>query len=270
MQRIRLPNGLSVYHLNRTNTEIVYREIFVEQQYRRHGISFQPGACIIDVGANIGLFALFINTICPKARVLSVEPIPEIFEVLRANIELCEDLEGTAVNVGLGAQSGWASFSYYPRLACASTMHPDESAEEAERGRGYVLERFGDHPNRLLAAALAMLPPHLRRALAERVRRFYRRESRVTCELRTLSQLIAEYGVERIDLLKIDAERSEVEILQGIGEKDWPKIGQAVVETHRGEGEMNEVRDTLRGHGFLVETEQSRELPNIHMLYALR
>jgi hypothetical protein len=48
--------------------------------------------------------------------------------------------------------------------------------------------------------------------------------------VRTVSEVIAEHGIERIDVLKIDVERSEVEVLEGIRDEDWPKIRQVVLE----------------------------------------
>ena len=45
-----------------------------------------------------------------------------------------------------------------------------------------------------------------------------------TTELRTLSGVVAEQGLERIDLLKINVEKSELDVLQGISPGDWLKI----------------------------------------------
>ena len=47
------------------------------------------------------------------------------------------------------------------------------------------------------------------------------------CRLRTLSEIVDEESVARIDLLKIDAERSEREILAGIRAEHWEMIRQA-------------------------------------------
>src|SRR6185436_958374 len=52
------------------------------------------------------------------------------------------------------------------------------------------------------------------------------------CRLISVSDLIREHGLERIDLLKIDAEKSELDIINGIAGHDWPKINQLVIEIH--------------------------------------
>ena len=48
--------------------------------------------------------------------------------------------------------------------------------------------------------------------------------------LRTLSQVIDEECIEHIDLIKINVEKSEWEVLQGIRQEHWPRIGQLVVK----------------------------------------
>lgn len=47
-----------------------------------------PGDCVYDVGANIGYFTLeFARSVGKDGKVLSFEPHPEIFEVLKRNIK---------------------------------------------------------------------------------------------------------------------------------------------------------------------------------------
>ena len=52
------------------------------------------------------------------------------------------------------------------------------------------------------------------------------------CELKTISNLISEHQIEEIDLLKIDCEGAEYDCLIGIGQDDWQKVKQVVVEVH--------------------------------------
>jgi len=55
--------------------------------------------------------------------------------------------------------------------------------------------------------------------------------------LRRLSDVIATEGVERIDLLKIDVQRAELDVLS-IESEDWAKI-QQMMEVHDVEGQEN-------------------------------
>ena len=78
-------------------------------------------------------------------------------------------------------------------------------------------------------------------ALERHEREFFegRLDARVfQTELRTISSVMRDEGVEQIDLLKIDAERSEWDILQGIEPADWSKIKQVVMEVHDQEGTL--------------------------------
>lgn len=59
-------------------------EIFVEKVYQ-----FIPDSephKIIDAGANIGLSAIFLKNIFPKAQITALEPDPQIFALLQENI----------------------------------------------------------------------------------------------------------------------------------------------------------------------------------------
>lgn len=56
---MRLPNGLAVRCVSRRDVLFLYKEVFERQAYLQHGASLEPGGTVLDVGANIGLFALF-------------------------------------------------------------------------------------------------------------------------------------------------------------------------------------------------------------------
>jgi hypothetical protein len=81
------------------------------------------------------------------------------------------------------------------------------------------------------------------------------------CELKTLSQVIAENRVERIDLLKVDVEKAELDVLRGIEAADWPKIRQVVVEVHDLADHLRSITDLLERQGFQVVAEQDPDLP---------
>jgi acyl carrier protein len=94
----------------------------------------------------------------------------------------------------------------------------------------------------------------------------------VTVPTRRLSGLLAGLGLDRVDLLKIDVEKAEWSVLQGIDAEDWPKIRQVAIEVHDIAGRLEAVRTLLRERGFEVAAEQERWLTGtaIHCLYARR
>jgi acyl carrier protein len=83
--------------------------------------------------------------------------------------------------------------------------------------------------------------------------------------------VIREQGVERIDLLKVDAEKSEGYILAGIRDEDWPKIRQVVLEVHD-DVLLAEVSGVLHRHGFEVAVDDFAvaEGVRVTMVYARR
>lgn len=49
----------------------------------------------------------------------------------------------------------------------------------------------------------------------------------LTCQLYALADIIQAEQITQIDLLKIDAEKSETAILHGLHAEDWPKMSKS-------------------------------------------
>jgi FkbM family methyltransferase len=268
LRTFRLPNGLSVFGLSKDDTIMIYKDIFEDDCYRQHGVTIEDGDCILDVGANTGLFVLFLNQICATAQVYAFEPVPATFEVLKKNAATHNKLDLQLFNVGLSDKAGEATFSYYPRMSNASTMFPDDSEAAVVRGQDYVLERFRTLPYPVPVLLRAL--PQGGRRFAERVRQFYLKELEVTCELRTLSDVIRECKIGPIDLLKIDAEQSETNILAGLTDDDWPKIRQVIVEVHYGTAATRAIVEQLRLRGFRTAVDPNPAFPTLSLVFAVR
>ncbi|HJS23707.1 MAG TPA: amino acid adenylation domain-containing protein [Pyrinomonadaceae bacterium] len=250
-----LPGGLTVFHQNRGETEFLFQEIYVEQSYLKHGITLDAGACVFDVGANIGMFSLFVREHCPTAKVYAFEPLPPLFEVLKSNMTLYAG-DVHVFECGLSNRAGSETFTFYPGLTIISGQHAN-LAEEKE-----VVKTFLSGDNGHATTSDEMIEE----LLSERLGR-----QSYACELRTLSEVIAEQRVEQIDLLKIDVEKSEFEVLQGLKPEDWRKIRQLVVEVHDVEGRLDQVKSLLEEHGYKLVVEQDRTLKQtrLYNIYAV-
>jgi FkbM family methyltransferase len=266
---ICLPNGLTIFGLNENDTLTVYRDIFDDDCYRRNGVTINDGDCILDVGANTGLFILFLNKIGAKVRVYGFEPVPAIFQVLTRNVEAYNQLPVQLFNVGLARTAGQASFTYYPRFSNASTLYPDESAEGAKRGRQYIIDQIPTlrWP---LCSLLPWIPGPIKHLIAERFRRYYLKKETVTCELWNLSEFLRQHDITRIDLLKMDAEQSEEQIMAGLAEEDWHKIRQIVVEVHGGVAATRAMTELLRQRGFRTAIDPNPAIPTLSLVYGVR
>ncbi|HLX09935.1 MAG TPA: amino acid adenylation domain-containing protein, partial [Thermoanaerobaculia bacterium] len=253
----RLPNGLRVVHLNPRETRYLYQEIFERREYLRHGIAIAAGDCIFDVGANIGLFSLFLATaVAPDLEIHAFEPAAAAFQALRLNAALY-GWRGRLYDCALSNRKGREPFTFYPGLSLVSSLYPD-LAEEREVVRSFVA---GDPAGAAVESGL------LEDLLDERLA-----SQQVLVPLRTLSSVLAESGVERVDLLKIDVQKSELEVLAGIELADWPRIRQVVVEVHDRDGALRQASDLLLAHGFTVAAEQPESAAGtrLHTLYATR
>ncbi len=250
---LELPDGTAVAFLNRAETEFVFGEVFGDLGYLRHGVALAPGAVVFDVGANIGLFTLSAARRAPGARLYAFEPIPAVFEKLRANAAL-HGVDARLFDCGLAARPGSAVFTFYRHASVISGRFADADEErrvvraflaESEEGRTATAEQLDE----LLAERLA----------AEQIER----------PLRTLSEVIREEGIERIDLLKVDVEKSEEEVLAGLAEEHWPLVRQVVVEVHDAGGRRERIETLLARHGFVVTAEREEGLGEGSPLVAL-
>ncbi|HET6974042.1 MAG TPA: amino acid adenylation domain-containing protein [Pyrinomonadaceae bacterium] len=259
LTQFELPNEMTIVCRNRNETEFMYEEIFADKTYLNFGIRFPNDACIFDVGANIGLFTLFASRLAPQSVIYSFEPIPPVFEILRRNAEIhAPDTKLFAC--GLSNVSEQASFTYYPNVSLISGRFADVVAD-GETVKSFVMGQQGGNGNGLLSAE------QLDELIAERLT-----SERFTCQLKTLSEVIRAEGVEKIDLLKIDVEKAELEVLAGIDDADWPKIQQIVMEVHDLDDRVSQVTELLSGHGFAVNVQQDAmlEQTNLYNLYARR
>ena len=72
----------------------------------------------------------------------------------------------------------------------------------------------------------------------------------VRCPLCTVSDLVRKFSLGRIDFLKIDVERLELDVLRGINPDDWPKIQNIVLEVHDIDERLNIIVDMLKRFGI--------------------
>ena len=253
-QLMYLPNDLPVYQINRNETTFLHQEIFEDDAYARH-VDIKPGDTILDVGANIGMFTLSIALRYPGSQVLAFEPIPDIYEALEANASLYGHLANIKVfNMGLSDAKGETTFTYYPGNTVMSGAHGSD--QDLEVVTQYLENQYEQD----------LLQDN---QLSELVNESMQSKS-FNCQLDTVSAIIAEQGLETIDLLKIDVEKSEWQVIQGIEDKDWARIKQLIIEVHDQDGLLKKIENLLTQHGFEVTTEQDDVLENtkLYMVYA--
>ncbi|MDB5414172.1 MAG: fkbM [Rubritepida sp.] len=134
------------------------------------------GRVLVDAGANIGLTTIAMATAAPyHAAILSIEPDERSTALLRHNLEANGLTEARVIEAALGAEDGVASM----RRAGNNTA------------TNYILSSGSRAP---AANATAMT---------------------LDVPVRRLDTLLAEQGLDRLDLLKIDVEGGETEVMLG-------------------------------------------------------
>lgn len=173
--------------------DMILRE---QSMYRLPG-TVEP-TTIFDVGANIGIAAVYFGLIYPNARVYCFEPLPQNLELLQYNTQ---SLGGRVEILPYGLSDRSGGFEYF------MSDNPNSFG-----GGGFM--QVGHNPSKKLS-----LP------------------------LKSVSEALAELGLNSVDLFKIDTEGSELTILQGIPQ-DIRNAAQAFVGELHGIGNW-EVCDML-------------------------
>ena len=276
MKQFRCPNGLRVWGAPGTGVEInlIFREIFEDRCYERLGITICDGDVVLDIGANIGLFALSLMERFYGLKIVCVEPAPLTRACLERNVAESPRRDRHQITIlsdAIGAENAEAMITYFPRLPGNSTLCLAEKRKEWNR----LIEDVGPAQLQRIHKELGLLPrwivrlilkPMLKNAVTQR------------CKVRTVTNIVAELDLSRIDLLKIDVEGAEMDALHGITESDWRRIRQLAMEVSpRHKGSLDEVVERLRARGFAKVTAESftggavtLDDPMPCMLYALR
>lgn len=218
-------DGFSFYTDSKAEEEgrFFYREIFHDKSY---DIAALPeDAVIIDAGANIGLFSLYMKQRHPSSRILAFEPAPENVQMYKRNMQL-HGITGVEVyQCALGGYKREAELTFFPMLPGNSTLHPEQKTD--------TLETLpNDHP--------------LVEAWTEKV-------EKIPVEVRPLSSFLEQTpALTRIDLLKVDVEGAELDVLAGLSDAHWNLVQNVVLEITDIDGGMAAVEGFLRSKNFSV------------------
>ncbi len=253
-------NGMTIFHLNRSETEFIYREIFEEKIYLKNGITLTDNCTILDIGANIGMFSLFVSTICKNADIYAFEPIKPIFNVLQQNVELYALDRVKAFEVGLSDSRRKEDITFYPNVSIMSGRYADDE-EDHDSIKTAIL-----HEQKLNSSGVVLTESEIDELVKERLKKEV-----YQCQLDTISNIITDNNIETVDLLKIDVEKSEMDILEGIDKKDWAKIKQIILEVHDHQGRLEQICNILETNGFAVTAEKDSKLEDndIYNVYAI-
>lgn len=269
MKSTKYPKIGKVFYRNKAEGLFIYKEIFEDFEYDHDKLSLPENPVIIDVGANIGLFSLYMNKKTNgKANIFAFEPAKEIYDTLQQNLTEHQLLDSVkAFNFGLADVKGEKTFSYYKNLSAISSYIPDiekshrEVIEDPDK-LNFLIEKSYPRLSKFLNAF-----PFLYRIIIPIIVKQSLQKEEMICAFDVLGNVIETEGITQIDLLKIDAEGAEMDILRSLHRSDWDKVKFIMMEGHN-VNERQEMIDLLEQHGFSVELEEI--FNNFYKVYAFR
>ncbi|WP_166678830.1 non-ribosomal peptide synthetase [Kribbella voronezhensis] len=209
----------------------LYLDVVVSNNYGRFGMLDGPIEVVVDVGANIGLFALSVLDRHPEARVIAVEPHPAFAQALRANTA-----DRVSVVEAAAAQTrGEAPLFIYDQMPAMSSLNP-----EPDYDRQLMASLIDNQLNRV-GAGVATAPAI---GLVG--------ENPVAHPVQTvrLSDLLADHNCTSVSLLKVDVQHGELDVLLGLDDGDWTRIERIVVEVQDRDKQLDDLQQLLSMHGF--------------------
>jgi FkbM family methyltransferase len=87
LPRLVLRDGVVLSGPGDSRLSHLFHEIWVKECYTSVGYRINTRDIIIDIGANIGVFAIYAATRAPEGKVYAYEPFPGSLDWLRRNIE---------------------------------------------------------------------------------------------------------------------------------------------------------------------------------------
>lgn len=138
----------------------------------------KPGYVFFDIGANVGLFSLAVNSLCNGGIFYDFEPLPPTFEKLNETIKINNISRNTIKPFNIGFSDKCGSFDfYYPGNSEAASMQPITDA--------FFIKNHSEE------------------------------QPKFKCIVSKLDFFCNEQNIQKIDFIKIDVEGNEKFVLEG-------------------------------------------------------
>jgi FkbM family methyltransferase len=125
------------YWFLHTFDEIIHNEI-----YKFKVADNKPK--IIDCGANIGLSIIYFKYLYPEARITGFEPDPDIFEMLKRNLQSCDHADINLYNCAVWSKN--TTLSFQPDGSVGGRVVNDSSKKSVIKVEAVRLRDFLDEP----------------------------------------------------------------------------------------------------------------------------
>jgi FkbM family methyltransferase len=102
------PDVILTYRRNRGDIAVLY-ETWVTRSYELP-VHVQPGGVILDLGAHVGITAVFLTRRYRPRHYIAIEPVPGNASLARANLDR-NGVPARVINAAIGAQDGSGLFA---------------------------------------------------------------------------------------------------------------------------------------------------------------
>ena len=197
MKRLTIGDlDLSTIDENEADTKYIFDEVFVAEIYHHDKFELSEGSIILDVGANIGLYAIWAHRKYRPQSIYCYEASPRTYSCLADNIRRLID----------------------PRITRCQAIN---RAIASASGRKLIL-----HQSTRVSGISTLLDPKMVGWIGKASAKRELETHEVTTS--TVSDEIKAFA--SIDMLKIDVEGYFLEVLKGISDPDFAKIKNIVLE----------------------------------------
>ena len=226
---IPLPNGLTFYPTHRRQlgmASYLLKEIFKQKFYARKGFELKAGDTVIDVGANMGMFALWVAPQIAPGKVYCVEPT-SIVETITDNAQRNKLDNVVVMQTALG-KPGIFEMIEYPGYNIVNHSAKFDHAPWVKYFMKLLYGKYEEAPRK------------------------------IECPCQSLEGLLDSQGVTSVDLLKIDCEGAEYEILDATTDATLQRVKRIAMEFHElaPEHDHRNLVTRLERAGFSVVVEK--------------
>jgi FkbM family methyltransferase len=224
---IEVVDGVKIYGTSPIDVRFLYKEIFERGSYRDVQLPARP--FVIDAGANVGIFTLFVKRMRPDAVIQAFEPVAELAAAVRQNAVHFRLESVTVHEVALGASPvDSVRFRHYPLRPSGSSLLLEDQTELKELSTSWLSPRLNERMYRGREISVSVAP---------------------------MSSFLS--GDRCVDLLKVDVVGAELALFAGIADEQWPLIDQVIVDAQDVAGRLAAVRDLLRSRGMTTAVRQN-------------
>lgn len=228
-------------------TELESNETLFKEEFSK----IKKGWTVVDVGARVGYYTIKAGLLVgSEGKVLAIEPHPQIFQVLRMNIELYKLDNIIPVCKSVGDETRMVKlFESYDSGGTSIISPPSVFSLDRDRlHRWFRLIKKGDF--------FKLVHAHLNAHAAMYV------------SLDTLDRIMKEKNLEKVDLIKIDVQGAEFDVLKGshdILERSRPRL---LVEVHPELAHLQgwkpeDLYELLHNYGYRLAMHEQHNKPMI-------